>query len=176
MNGRSELRTAQSVAVVWLLMVSAVACVEEGSPGSPGELSAEAAASAETADEGGAVRETADAGPAPCPSEPKRWRSLSETVTHRLPVYGTLDDVLVSRTGTATVAWTVSLDAGEVRTMDVPAGPGDPQSPAGPPDPQHRQVYNGFGLHDVLAGVVLGRTRIHRRTVPVQRDLRGHGR
>jgi hypothetical protein len=66
-------------------------------------------------------------------------------------VYGTLDDVFVSRTGTATVAWTVSLDAGEIRTLDVPPGPGDPQSPAGPPDPEHRQGFHGFGLNDVLA-------------------------
>lgn len=157
MKGRSELRTAQSVAVVWLLLlVSAVACVEEGSSGSPGELSAEAAAPTETAAEVGTVREAAGAGPAPCPSESKRLRRLGETVTHRLPVHGTLDDVLVSRTGTATVAWTISLDAGEVRTMDVPAAPGDPQSPAGPPDPEHRQVFHGYGAHDVLGADAAG--------------------
>lgn len=150
------LRTAHSIAAVWLLLLSAVACVEEGSSRSPGELSTEAAPSAETADEGGQVRETADAWPAPCPSEPKRLQRLGETVTHRLPVYGTLDDVFVSRTGTATIAWTVSLDAGEIRTLDVPPGPGDPQSPAGPSDPEHRQVFSGSGLHDVLAADAAG--------------------
>jgi hypothetical protein len=154
--GTNKLSTAQSLAVLWLLLVSAVACAAEDSSGSPGELSAEAAATTETATEVGTARETADEGPAACPSEPKRLRSLGETVTHRLPAYGTLDDVFVSRTGTATVAWTVSLDAGEVRTMDVPAGPGDPQSPAGPPDPEHRQVFSGSGLHDVLAADAAG--------------------
>ena len=51
----------------------------------------------------------------------------------------------VSQSGTATVAWTASVDSGEVRTMDVPDAPGDPQSPAGPPDPQHREVFDVFG-------------------------------
>ena len=154
--GTHRLSTAQSVAVVSLLLGSAVACAAEDSSGSQGELSAEAAATTETATEVGTVRETADRGPAPCPSEPERLRRLGETVTHRLPVYGTLDDVFVNRTGTATVAWTVSLDAGEIRTMDVPAGPGDPQSPAGPPDPEHRQVFHGSGFHDVLAADAAG--------------------
>lgn len=151
-----RLSTAQSLAVLSLLLGSAAACAAEDSSGSPGEGSAGSAATTETATEIGAVRETGDEGPAPCPSEPKRLTRMGETVTHRLPAYGTLDDVFVSRTGTATVAWTVSLDAGEIRTLDVPPGPGDPQSPAGPPDPEHRQGFHGSGLHDVLAADAAG--------------------
>src|SRR6478735_459910 len=153
--GTHRLSTAQRLAVVSLLLGSAVACAEEDSSGSPVEQSAEAAAT-EAATEVGTIQKAADDGPAPCPSEPKRLKTLGETVTHRLPVYGTLDDVFVSRTGTATVAWTVSLHAGEIRTLDVPRGPGDPQSPAGPPDPEHRQVFSGSGLHDVLAADAAG--------------------
>ena len=83
--------------------------------------------------------------PAPCPSQPLRSWLLGAITTRRLVAHGTLEDVAVSQTGTATVAWTASVDSGEVRTMDVPDTPGDPQSPAGPPDPQHREVFDVFG-------------------------------
>jgi hypothetical protein len=77
---------------------------------------------------------------------------LGDVTTRRLAaVGGTLEDVAVSQNGTTTVAWTVAVDSGEVRTADVPAAPGDPQSPAGPLDPQHREVFNVFG--DGVLGV-----------------------
>ena len=136
------------VGVLSCVLLLQAACTTEGSSDSSGAPPTDAvptATATTTSDFGEAV----DTEPARCPSEPLPSWVVGEIGTRRLVAHGDLGDVAVSRTGTAIIAWTASVDSGEVRTMDDPAAPGDPRSPAGPPDPQHREVFNAFG-EDVL--------------------------
>ena len=147
MKARHALHRAGVVAASAVLLLQA-ACEAGESPGSSGASPAHTAASAETTSHASNLQQAEDTGPASCPAEPLPYWSVNDITTHELGAYGTLEDVAVSQTGTTTVAWTVSVDSGEIRTMDVPAAPGDPQSPAGPPDPQHREVFD----HDFMQG------------------------
>lgn len=147
MRARDGLRRAGLAAVSFVLLLQA-ACVAEESPRSPGGSPADAAAATDTTAPASTLQRGGDAEPEPCPSETLRSWSFGNVTTRRLAAYGTLDDVAVSQTGTATVAWTLEEDYydTEIRTMDVPAAPSDPQSPAGPPDPQHRHAFGGVGV------------------------------
>ena len=63
------------------------------------------------------------------------------TVSRGVEVGGPLE-VVVSRTGKATLAWTAAPGGFEcyrpriIGIADVPPAPGDPHGPPGPPDPQ----------------------------------------
>ena len=83
--------------------------------------------------------------PATCPSEPLRSWAVGEIATRRLAARVALGDVAVGRTGRATIAPSIDVDWGEIRTMDDPPAPDDPQSPAGPPDPQRRESWGSLG-------------------------------
>jgi hypothetical protein len=148
MTARRALHRA-GVAALWCVLLLQAACTADESSGSSGASPADGAATAETTTRASNLPKAADSDPAPCPSQTLRSWHLGDITTRRLIARGTLEDVAVSQTGSATVAWTASVDYGEVRTMDVPAVASDPQSPAGPPDPQHREVFNAFG-DDVL--------------------------
>jgi hypothetical protein len=62
------------------------------------------------------------------------------TVSRDLEANGWVADVVVSRTGTATMAWMAwsgfANDPVLIRTSDAPPAPGDPQDPPDPPDAQ----------------------------------------
>ena len=146
MKARHSYRTQVGVLTCVLLLVAA--CTTDGSSDSSGAPPTDAGPTA-TATATSDAREAADT-PAPCPSEPLRSWAVGALETRRLVARGDLGDVAVRRTGTATIAWTASVDSGEVRTLDDPAAPGDPQSPAGPPDPQHRELLDAFGKDDAL--------------------------
>jgi len=167
MSTRHASHRARVAALSCVLLLHAACTADEPSGSSSASADADAVpeATGRVTDPG----EAGDAVPASCPSETLRSWSLGAITTRRLVAYGTLEDVAVSRTGRATVAWTVSVDSGEVRTMDVPAAPGDPQSPAGPPDPQHREVFDVFG--DGVLGVDAADTQ----TLLWLSDERGHG-
>src|SRR3954451_6539387 len=82
--------------------------------------------------------------PMACPSERTGSSTMHDvaTVSRRVEV-GPLD-VVVSRAGKATLAWTAApggFDSDRpqiIRIADDPAAPGDPHGPPGPPDPQDR--------------------------------------
>ena len=132
------------VGVLSCVLLFQTACTGDGSSGSSSSPSTAAGPTATATTPSDDVPEAAETEPASCPSEPLRSWSLSGIATRGLAAYGTLEDLAVTRTGTATLAWTDSVDSGEIHTMDDPAAPGDPQSPAGPPDPQHREVFDAL--------------------------------
>ena len=131
-------------ALACVLLLQA-ACVADGSSGSSSASLTETAQPTQTATLGSDVPEEVATEPALCASEGRSW-TVGAIATRRLVAYSQLGGVVVSRTGTATVAWTASVDSGEVRTMDDPATPGDPRSPAGPPDPKHRESVSDLGI------------------------------
>lgn len=143
-------RRLLGVAVPVCVLALQAGCQVEETPDSSADAPGPAAASTDTEEAGVTDAPERRAGPAPCRSERSSW-SVRDHTTRRLLAHGDVADIEVSRTGVATVAWTVSLDSGEIRTMDVPAAPGDPQLPAGPPDPEHRQIFHGLG--DGVLGV-----------------------
>lgn len=143
MKSRTALLRAGIAALscVLLLQASCVAYQSSGSSGASADSEAVAGIDVRATNPRGAGVSV----PAPCRSETLRAWSFRDVATRRLVAYGRLEDLAVSQTGTATVAWTESVDSGEVHTMNDPAAPGDPQSPAGPPDPQRREVFDVFG-------------------------------
>ena len=144
------------VGVLSCVLLLQAACTTDGSSDSSGapSIDAEPTATEATTSDG---REAAEVEPAPCRSEQLRSWAVGEIGTRRLVARGESRDVVVSRNGTATVAWSADVDWGEVRTMDDPAAPGDPQSPAGPPDPQHREGFGGLhGWNEDVLGIDAG--------------------
>jgi hypothetical protein len=79
--------------------------------------------------------------PTACPSERERPSMHDITTVSRGVEVGPVD-MVVSRTGKATVAWTAAPGGFDfyrpqiVRVADDPPAPGDPHGPPGPPDPQ----------------------------------------
>jgi hypothetical protein len=80
--------------------------------------------------------------PMACPSERTRSSTMQDIATVSRGVEVGPLDVVVSRTGKATLAWTAAPGGFEfyrpqvVRIADDPPAPGDPHGPPGPPDPQ----------------------------------------
>lgn len=80
--------------------------------------------------------------PMACPSERTGSSTMHDIATVSRGVEVGPLDVVVSRTGKATLAWTAAPGGFKfyrpqvVRIADDPAAPGDPHGPPGPPDPQ----------------------------------------
>jgi hypothetical protein len=80
--------------------------------------------------------------PTACTSERTRSSTMHDIATVSRGVEVGPLDVVVSRTGKATLAWTAAPGGFDsyrpqvVRIADDPAAPGDPHFPPGPPDPQ----------------------------------------
>ena len=146
----------RAFALVCVLLVVLVSCDGGGSSRQPKKLGQGDATPAETSTPSEMAPrpepvEPVPVEPVPCRSEPLRSWTVHDIATRNLIPYATLADVVVGRSGTATVAWDGRVgDGGVVRTMDDPAAPGDPQSPAGPIDPQRQSLFHAFGRQSVL--------------------------
>jgi hypothetical protein len=144
MAARRALHTTRIAVLMCSSLLVPVGC-DGGDPSRtpPAAPSGHAAASATAATPDRVARRPVRKKPVPCPSV--RMRSWTKhgiaTVGRGLKVYGSPPDVVVSRTGTATVAWTAwsgrPLSSNLViRTADDPPATGDPQDPAHSPPVQ----------------------------------------
>ncbi len=116
----------------------------------------------------------------PCPSERTRAWTMHDvvTVSRGVEVGGPLE-LVVSRTGSTTVAWTAAPGGFGlpqiIGVADVPRAPGDPQIPLGPPDaqdPLDAQVDAAIGRSGVEApGSHLGIDGADVQTLLWQQDL-----
>jgi|tagenome__1003787_1003787.scaffolds.fasta_scaffold20874663_2 hypothetical protein len=148
MKSRHSLRVS---VLACALLVVPVSCDGGGSSRQPVDLGQGAAVPAETSTPSETAPRPEPVEPMQCRSEPRRSWTVHDIATRNLIPYGTLADVVVSRSGTATVAWYGPAGDGyAIHTTDQPAAPGDPQSPAGPFDPNRESLFNAFGGEDVL--------------------------
>jgi len=146
MAARRTLRQTRITVLICTILLVPVGC-ETGDPSrTPSAARSSDAAASFTAatPDGGAHRPVRKKRvPVACPSE--RTRSLTmhdvATVSRRVEVGEPLE-VVVSRTGKATLAWTAApggfayLAPHIVRIADDPPAPDDPHGPPEPPDPQ----------------------------------------
>ena len=145
MAARRTLHRTRTAVLMCTLLVIPVGC-DMGDPSHTPRAapSRHAGASATAASPDGVSRRPVRKKPVPvaCPSERTRSWTLHDiaTVSRGVEVVGPLN-MVVSRAGKATLAWTVAPGgfrflARSVRIADVPPAPGDPQHPPGTPDPQ----------------------------------------
>jgi len=141
---RTLHRTRDAVLMCTLLVIPVGCDTGDPSRTPPAAPSRHAGALATAASPDGVARRPVRKKPVPvaCPSERTRSWTLHDiaTVSRRVEAVGPLN-MVVSRAGKATLAWTVAPGGfrflpRSVRIADVPPTPGDPQDPPGPPDPQ----------------------------------------
>jgi hypothetical protein len=135
MDARRGLHRTRAAVLLGMFLVIPVACDGDGSSRPAGTPRPHTAAPTKTTADDVEARPTAPTTPVACPSEPRRSWTTSCGASRDLTGPGELADVVVSRTGTATVAWTGLRAPLFIRTSDEPPAPGDPQDPPDPDPP-----------------------------------------
>src|SRR4051794_16712415 len=119
MVARHRLRVS---VLVCMLLVVPVSCDGGGSSRQPEDLGQEGAVPAEASAPSETAPRPEPVEPVPCSSEPERSWTVHDVATRNLIPNGMLGDVVVSRTGTATVAWhSPAGDGYAIHTTDQPA-------------------------------------------------------